>query len=406
LADDKEREMDKRIWRAAVTAAAAAALAIAAQVQPTTAIAQSRPGVPVFQVDAAFPQMPDGLLLGAVGGAAADRSGNVWVFQRPHTIPEYNAALNGYKAAPPVIVFDPKGKYLRGFGGPSPTGEYPWFYRSGPTRSGYGECPGCGTEVRGNGDHRAANGEHGIYVDHQDNVWLTGNGDRDGFILKFSKDGKFLQQIGKVIPDGFKDSSNTSQLSRPAGLAINPRTNELFVADGYGNRRVIVFDATTGAYKRHWGAYGNVPDDKAPARRVASGPGNPQFNTVHGVAIANDNTVFIADRANNRIQIFTPEGKFLREAYNGRDVKGTGSAFGVAISPDNRWLYIADAALERVAIMDTKTLEVVGAVGRPGTKSGEFGNLHSIAVDAQGNLITGESQGYRVQKFLYKGLSK
>jgi len=399
--------MNKRLLgTAAVIAAAVAVLVGGSMLAQTSATAQTRSGLPVFEVDAAFPQMPDGLLHGAVSGVAADRAGNVYVFQRPHTIPEYNAALNGYKAAPPVMVFDPKGKYLRGWGGPAASGGYDWFWRSGRQRAAYADCPGCGTEVRGNGDHRAANGEHGIYVDHQDNVWLTGNGERDGQILKFSKEGKFLKQIGKVIPGGFEDSSNTTQLSRPAGVAVNPKTNELFVADGYGNRRVIVFDATTGAYKRHWGAYGNVPDDKVPAKRITSGPGNPQFNTVHGVALAADGTVFVADRANNRVQVFTAEGKFLREGYNKRDAVGTGSAFGVALSPDGKWVYVADAALERVAIMDANTLEVVGNVGRPGTRSGEFGNLHSLAVDSQGNLITGESQGYRVQKFLYKGLSK
>ncbi len=398
--------MNRRILSGAALVVAAVAGMVGTTVGQSSAIAQSRRGIPVFQVDAAFPEMPEGLVLGAVGGAVADRHGNVWVFNRPHTVPEYNASLNGYKPAPPVLAFDAKGKYLRGFGGPSANGEHPWFYRSGPTRSGFVPCPGCGTDVRGNGDNRAANGEHGIFVDQEDNVWLTGNGEQDGHILKFSKEGKFLKQIGKVIPSGFKDSSNTTQLSRPAGLAINPKTNEMFVADGYGNRRVIVFDATTGAYKRHWGAYGNTPDDKVPARRIPSGEGNPQFNTVHGIAIADDGTIFVADRANNRIQAFTPQGKFLREGYNKRDAVGTGSAFGVAISPDNRWLYVADAALERVAIMDSTTMEVVGAVGRPGRRSGEFSNLHSIAVDPQGNLITGESQNYRVQKFLYKGLSQ
>ena len=366
---------------------------------------QEKKGLPVFEVDYKFPQMPEGVMLGAVGGAAPDSHGNVWVHQRPHTIPEYNAALNGYKAAPPVIEFDPSGKYLQGFGGPAPNGEYEWFYRESDLRSAYAPCAGCGTGVRGNGDHRAANGEHGIFVDHLDNVWLTGNGGKDGQILKFSNTGKFLMQIGKAIPDGSVNSADTTHVARAAAVAVNPTTNELYVADGYGNRRIIVFDAATGAYKRHWGAYGNKPDDTPKPQRILAGPGNPQFNTVHGIAIAKDGTLYVADRANNRIQEFTPEGKFLREAYNQRDSAGTGSAFGVAISPDQRWLYVADSSHERVAIMDRQTLQVVGAVGRPGAYTGEFTNLHSLAIDAQGNLITGESQGYRVQKFLYKGLS-
>jgi DNA-binding beta-propeller fold protein YncE len=398
--------MSRRIVARAAVAAVTTALIVGSAAGPNNVVAQTRPGLPKFEVDATFPQLAAGLVLGAVSGVAADRNGNVWIMQRPHTVPEYNAALNGYKPAPPVIEFDPKGKYLQGFGGYAPNGEYEWFYREGNLRAGYVPCPGCGTEVRGNGDHRAANGEHGIYVDQQDNVWLTGNGGRDGQILKFSKNGTFLKQIGKAIPADHVDSADTAHFARPAGLVVNARTNELYVADGYGNRRVIVFDATTGAYKRHWGAYGNVPDDKPKPTRVLTGPGNPQFNTVHGVALSSDGTVYVADRANNRIQVFTPEGKFIKEGYNQRDAKGTGSAFGVVVSPDDKWLYIADAAHEHVAIMDRLTLEVVGAFGRPGHGAGEFTNLHSIAIDPQGNLITGESQGYRVQKFLYKGLSK
>jgi len=341
-----------------------------------------------------------------VSGVAADRNGNVWVFQRPHTIPEYNASLNGYKAAPPVMEFDPRGKYLQGWGGYSPTREYDWFYREGDLRAGYAECPGCGTEVRGNGDNRPSNGEHGIFVDDQDNVWLTGNASRDGQILKFTRDGKFVKEFGKVVPPNSVDSNDTTRFARAAGATVNARTNEAYISDGYGNRRVIVIDATTGAYKRHWGAYGNKPDDTEKNGRSLTGPGTTQFNTVHGIAISADGTVYVADRANNRIQSFRPDGTFIKEAYNQRDANGTGSAFGVVVSPDDKWLYIADAAHEHVAIMDRVTMEVVGAIGRPGRAAGEFSNLHSIAVDRQGNIITGESQGYRVQKFIYKGLSK
>ena len=242
-------------------------------------------------------------------------------------------------------------------------------------------------------------------MDHRDNVWLTGNGDGDGQILKFTKEGKFLLQIGRggTMPD----SNNTSHVSRAAGIAVYPKTNELFVADGYGNRRVIVFDADTGAYKRHWGAYGSRPEDNASRARVAAGPGAQQFNTVHGVAISEDGIVYVADRANNRVQAFRLDGTFLKEGYNRRESQGTGSAFGVALSrdPQQQFLYVADGSNERVAIMDRNTLETIGNIGRPGRMAGEFFHIHSIATDPRGNIITGESQGYRIQRFLYKGLS-
>src|SRR6195256_2747004 len=200
--------------------------------------------LPMFEVDARFPIMPDRTLLGGVGGATADSHGNVWVFHRPHTLEEDNATLNGYAPAPPVLEFSPTGRYLQGWGGPAKDGQYQWFNRGG-LHSAFAECSSCTAERRTNGDGRPGSGEHGIAVDAHDNVWLTGNGDGDGQILKFTKDGKFLLQIGKGGVG--VDSNNTEHLSRPAGITVYDKTNEVFVADGYGNRRVIVFDANTGA---------------------------------------------------------------------------------------------------------------------------------------------------------------
>jgi DNA-binding beta-propeller fold protein YncE len=181
----------------------------------------------------------------------------------------------------------------------------------------------------------------------------------------------------------------------------------VFVADGYGNRRVIVFDADTGMYKRHWGAYGNKPDDKASKERQADGPGPQQFNTPHGIAISRDGIVYVADRANNRVQSFKLDGAFLKEGFVKRQSRDTGTAFGVALSPDpgQRFLYVADGSNERVAILDRASLQEIGHIGGPGRKAGEFFHLHSLSIDPKGNLITGESQGYRVQKFVFKGLS-
>ena len=396
--------MTKRVLMSAGIAAALM-IVLGGTTSERTALAQAQKAVlPIFEVDSRFPTMPDHTLMGGVGGVDADSHGHVWVFQRPHTLEEGNATENGYTPAPPVLEFDESGTYVQGWGGPSHTGEYEWTNRGG-LHSEYAECASCTKERRTNGDGRPGSGEHGIAVDSKDNVWLTGNGAGDGQILKFTKNGKFLLQIGHA---GSKvDSNDTRDLSRPAGIVVYPKTNEVFVADGYGNRRVIVFDADTGAYKRHWGAYGGKPDDSAPNTRVLSGPGTRQFNTPHGVAISNDGLVYVADRANNRVQSFRLDGTFVKEGYARRESNGTGSAFGVALSgdPQQRFLYVADGSNERIVIMDRATLTEIGHVGGPGRRAGEFFHLHGIATDRKGNIITGESQGYRVQKFIYKGLS-
>jgi len=383
-----------------------AALACIAFVGPASLAAQSeKPVVPIFEVDPNFPALPEHMLLGGVGGATADSHGNVWVFHRPHTLEEGNATENGWGPAPPVVEFSPTGKYIQGWGGISKDGQYQWFNRGG-LHSAFAECQSCTAEKRLNGDGRPGSGEHGIAIDAHDNVWLTGNGDGDGQVLKFTREGKFLLQIGK---EGVGvDSNDTTHLSRPAGITVYDKTNEVFVADGYGNRRVIVFDANTGAYKRHWGAYGNKPDDKASKARQATGQGPAQFNTPHGIEVSNDGIVYVTDRANNRVQAFTLEGKFIKEGFIKRESKGTGTAFGVGLSadPQQRFLYIADGSNERITILDRQSLQEIGHIGGPGRKAGEFFHLHSLDVDPQGNIVTGESQGYRVQKFVFKGLSR
>src|SRR6202047_3115761 len=286
-------DMRRHVFTGVALATIAAVAFVGGPEFARTAVAQDQKSdanliLPVFEVDSHFPTMPDHMLLGGVGGATADSHGNVWVLHRPHTLEEGNATENGYVPAPPVLQFSATGRYIQGWGGPTKGGEYDWFNRGG-LHSAFAECASCTAPRRLNGDGRPGSGEHGIAVDANDNVWLTGNGDGDGQILKFTKDGKFLLQVGKggVGPD----SNNTEHVSRAAGITVYPKTNEVLVADGYGNRRVVVFDATTGAYKRHWGAYGNKPDDKAPRARTFEGRGPEQFNLPHGIAISNDDLV-------------------------------------------------------------------------------------------------------------------
>jgi DNA-binding beta-propeller fold protein YncE len=246
-------------------------------------------------------------MLGQVSGIYVDSRDHIWVTNRPRTLDENDRYAQVNKAdcclpAPPVLEFDMAGSLIQGWGGPGQGYEWP-------------------------------DNEHGMFVDYKDNVWIGGNSMNDTNILKFTRNGKFLLQIGHHGKTG--GSNDTETLNRPAGIVVYPKTNEVFVADGYGNRRVIVFDADTGAYKRHWGAYGNKPDDSAPRTRSFDGPGSPQFNTVHGIRISNDNLVYVGDRINNRIQAFTIEGKFVKESYIERKTSSAeGTAFDIAFSPD------------------------------------------------------------------------
>ena len=278
--------------------------------------------------------------------------------------------------APPVIEFDQAGNVVSSWGGPGEGYEWP-------------------------------DNEHGIFVDAKDNVWISGNGDKDAQILKFTRAGKFVLQIGKHGKSG--GSNDTANLGRPAGLVVNPGTNEVFVADGYGNRRVVVYDSETGAYKRHWGAYGNRPDDSAPRTRVYEGAGSPQFNLVHGIRISNDGLVYVGDRVNNRVQVFQLDGKFVKEVYIERPTEaGEGTAFDIAFSRDKaqQFFYVPDGSNKKVQIVNRQTLEVVGFFGgHGGHGAGEFYHIHSIVTDSKGNVYLGEvNNGRRVLRWNYQGM--
>jgi DNA-binding beta-propeller fold protein YncE len=194
-------------------------------------------------------------------------------------------------------------------------------------------------------------------------------------------------------------------LNSPAGISVHAPTNEVFVADGYGNRRIIVFDADTGAYKRHWGAYGKRPDDAASRERTYKGPPPEQFNLLHGLRISNDGLVYVADRYNSRIQVFRLDGTFVKEAFIARetlDSRGTASDISFSADPAQRYLYVVDAANYKVRILDRQTLEILSSFGRLGYYAGQWKWVHGIATDSKGNIYTSESQGNRVQKFTLK----
>ncbi len=333
---------------------------------------------PRFQVDPFWPKpLPNNWILGQVSGVAVDAQDHVWIIQRPGslTTDEKGAALNPPLSkccvpAPPVIEFDPAGAVVQAWGGPGDGYDWP-------------------------------SNEHGIYIDPKGFVWIAGNGEKDGMILKFTRAGKFVMQIGHA--GSSKGSNDTTQLGRPADTWLDPEANEIYVADGYGNHRIIVFDADTGAYKRHWGAYGNKPTDEKLPPYDPKAPPSPQFaNPVHCVKLSKDGLVYVCDRTNDRIQVFRKDGTFVAEYFYLKQTLFAGSVWDIYLWPDRQqtFLFNTDGSNNEVRTILRSDGEVLGAFGRSGRNAGEFHWVHNLAVDSKGNMFTTEvDTGKRVQKF-------
>jgi hypothetical protein len=339
---------------------------------------------PLYEVDPLWPKpLPNNWLLGWTIGTWVDEQDHVWVIHRGagglHNN-ERGAELNPpiaecCRTAPPVLVYDQDGGLVRSWGGPGEGYEWP-------------------------------QSNHGIHVDYKGNVWIGGNGEKDAHILKFTKDGKFLMQVGKFGQG--KGSNDPENFGRVAKIWVDPKTNEAYIADGYGNKRVAVLDADTGKMKRYWGAYGNKPDDAAQGPYDPKAPPQQQFrNPVHCIERANDGLVYVCDRQHDRLQVFTPEGKFVKEAFFARNTLGSGSAWDIVFTkdPDQRFILLADGQNSRVRIIVRETLEEITAFGAGGRQPGQFYGVHSLASDSKGNVYTTETyEGKRVQKFIYKGI--
>jgi DNA-binding beta-propeller fold protein YncE len=390
---------------------------------------------PRFEVDPMWPKpLPNHWVMGNVIGVSVDARDHIWIIHRGGTLEpkEIYAASNPPAAeccvpAPPVLEFDEEGNLLAHWGGSNGEG-YEW-----------------------------PDSNHGITVDYKGNVWIGGNGRgtapgaapagragrgaaasgagsppaaegneapaagaapgrgagrgpvyyHDSMVLKFTQEGKFLMAIGK--PGASKGSNDTENLGLPAKLFIDPKTNELYVADGYGNKRVIVFDADTGKYKRHWGAYGHKPDDTNLGPYKPDAPLAQQFrNPVHCADLSNDGLLYVCDRVNDRLQVFKPDGTFVKEKVLYKNTLGDGSVWDIAFSKDaaQKYIYLADGANEKIHILDRDSLEVLTSFGDGGRQPGQFYAVHSIATDSKGDVFTTETyRGQRVQKFVYKGLA-
>ncbi len=355
------------------------------------AMAADEGGGPQFKIDHSWPKLPlpDKWALGELGGMFIDAQDHVWIYNRPSTLFSWEkaAAANPPTAeccipAPPVIEFSPAGDVLRHWGGPGAGYEWP-------------------------------STEHGIVVDSKGNVWLAGSATRevqgrpaDGQLLKFTGDGKFLMQIGHAGPS--KGSTAEDQLSGAAGMALDEPANEIYVADGYGNHRVVVFDMNTGKFKRQWGAYGKTPTDVKETTYDPTVPKPAQFRNVHCVQLAKDGLVYVCDRDNDRMQVFKKDGTFVTEYFYGKNTYPPGTVGHITFWPDKTQSLIAvsDLGNFQIRIIRRATGAVLSTFGHFGHYSGELNRLHQIAFDSKGNLYTAEAAGKRVQKFALAGGAK
>ena len=323
------------------------------------AVPRAQSKLPRFEFDPSFPQLPAGKVLGDVSSVTTDGANHVWVIHRPRTVTGDRSNV-----LPPVVEFDGTGKFVNAWGGPGSGFEWP-------------------------------EREHGIFVDGNGDVWVSGNngyvgpgaapapGKSDDMVLKFTRAGKFLAQFGHAgASKGDADNDNVKQAAD-----MQVFKGELFVADGYGNHRVAVLDAKTGTFKRAWQSNGGTP-----------------FEIVHAIEVSNDGLVYVADRQHQRVQVFTTAGGFKQEVKVGGENGQMSGAAGLAFSPDRaqQYLYVGDLGNNQINILDRQSLKVLGKFGKAGTAPGEFNILHEIAADSKGNLYTAETRSRRVQRFLQK----
>jgi DNA-binding beta-propeller fold protein YncE len=380
--------------RAAVAALVAASAACA---EPQASESAAMGAMPLFQADAAWPTPPADFEWGQVIGIFADAGGHVWTSSRSQ-----------------IQEWDPRGNLLQSWDARGPDGNWSTI--------------------------------HGMFVDHNDFVWTTAR--ESNLVLKFTRDGQLVMTVGRFDETG--GSNHTELMGRPSEIWVDPANNEAYIADGYGNRRVIVIDGETGAYLRHWGAYGRRPEDPAGGgggggggRGGGQGEAQPQpvpeappqqFRTVHGIAGSRDGLIYVADRANNRVQVFRKNGEYLMERilrpHCGVEEQatwvpdrpcGNEAAFSVGFSPDaaQQFLYVADGGSHMITVLRRSDLEILYDIGGPGVGVGQMGRPHNLTVDPQGNIfvaeaagptvihpVTGDSvaAGYRAQKFTFTGL--
>ena len=345
----------------------------------TADVSEVSDGIPSFTVDPSWPnEMPDKWIIGSITSVFVDKNDHVWITHQQEVLTPEEAAMvqdppigTCCTPAPTVIEFSPEGDVIQGWGD------------SSQDVSIHPRNP------------------HGLFIDHNDHVWIGTF--RHHRVMKFTRSGEHLLTVGTYDENGGSD--HETLLGGPAGIWVDPNTNEAFIADGYRNRRVVVVDGETGEYLRHWGAYGEAPDDEEEydyAARTAESDAPGQFGTVHGIAGSSDGHIYVADRRGNRIQVFKQDGEFVAEKTVAVKTLASGSAFVIVLSPDpeQKWLHLADGTNHKVWTLRRDDLEIVGEFGRGGRFVGQFLRPHGMSVDSKGNLYVGEaSTGRRIQKF-------
>ena len=369
------------------TGAFATVIVALAYGQSTLGAAMARQAVqaPSFEVDPFWPKpLPNHWILGSAIGVGVDSKDHIFIIHRGAATMNARTEVDTTKArpasecctsAPPILEFDQEGNLINSWGGPGTGFSWP-------------------------------ESNHGISIDDKDNVWIGGNGTGDSHILKFTHEGKFLREIG--IPGRATNSNSTDAFGKVAKISFDIKANEAFIADGYGNKRVAVIDMTSGVIKRFWGAYGNKPEDASLGPYKPDAPPVQQFrNPVHCAEPSNDGLVYVCDRPNDRIQVFSKDGKFVKEKRIATRTIGDGSVWDIAFSKDaaQKFMFLADGKNEKIYVIDRASLEVLTSFGDAGRQPGQFFAVHSIATDSKGNIFTTETyEGKRIQKFAYKGL--
>ncbi|HUR32881.1 MAG TPA: hypothetical protein VM032_03745 [Vicinamibacterales bacterium] len=347
--------------------------------------AGARVQAPAFEVDPLWPKpLPNHWILGSTIGVWVDKADHVWIIHRSASTLDANENALGGKLStnccvggPPVMEFDQEGNLVQSWGGPGQGFEWP-------------------------------ESNHGIFVETNGTVWIAGNGAHDGQLLKFTRDGKFIKQVGF----GWANAGSTDRFAfrQPAKVFVDEANKEAYVADGYGNHRVVVLNSDTGEFKRLWGAYGNTPDDKDSGRYRPNDPPPQQFrNPVHCADLSVDNLVYVCDRVNDRLQVFSKDGKFVKEQFYEKETLGSGSVWDIAFSKDaqQKYIFMADGMNQRIHVIERQSLQLLTSFGDGGRQVDQFFGVHSIAIDSKGNLYTTETwEGKRLQKFVYKGIKQ